>query len=195
MGAADVADILDRACHALEIGRVGDIGGIFPGKELALVRLEVVPVVLAAVHVVITLHVLFGRQEIRHGVGNFLLAGPDIPQKDRVALRVLREGLLVQVDVHATGDGVGHHQGRGGQVVHAHLGMYAALEVAVAREHGCRDQVVLFDRRGDRPGQGTRVPDAGGTAIADVMEAEFLEIFHDPGIFQVLGDHARAGGQ
>ncbi len=80
----------------------------------------------------------------------------------------------VGIDVDAPGDGICHHQRRGGQVVHAHLGMDPTLEVAVSRQDGHRAQVLLGNRLGDRLRQGTRVTDTDGAAIAYVVEAELL---------------------
>ena len=93
------------------------------------------------------------------------------------------------------GQGVGHHQRRGGQVVGPHLGVDPALEVAVAREHAGHHQVALVDRLGHRLGQRAAVADAGGAAVAHHVEAELLQVGQQPGRVEVLGDHLGARRQ
>jgi hypothetical protein len=58
------------------------------------------------------------------------------------AVRPVPSGSFVEVDVHRAGERVGHHQRRRGEVVGAHVRVDAALEVAVARQHRHRDEVV-----------------------------------------------------
>ena len=52
-------------------------------------------------------------------------------------------GSVVEVDVHPPGECIGDDQRRRGEVVGPDLGVDAALEVAVAGEHGADDQVAL----------------------------------------------------
>jgi hypothetical protein len=54
--------------------------------------------------------------------------------------------------------------------------MDAGLEVAIAGEDGGGDEVVLGDGVLDGPVEGAGIADAGGTAVADDLEAEFIEI-------------------
>jgi len=75
-----------------------------------------------------------GRVDLGHGVGDFLLAGPDIAQVDGFAVVVRPQRILGQVDAHAAGQRVGHYQRRRGQPVGLDQGVHAAFEVAVARE-------------------------------------------------------------
>ena len=77
------------------------------------------------------------------------------------------ERLVDQVDVGRAGQGIGHDQRRAGQVVGLHQRIDAALEVAVAAEHGRGHQVALRHRRGHRIGQRAAVADAGRAAVAD----------------------------
>ena len=114
---------------------------------------------------------------------------------DRLALAIGAERLVLQVDVHRAGQGVGDDQRRRGQVVGPHLGVDPALEVAVAGEDGDGDQVVFLDRLGDRGRQRARVADAGRAAVADQVEAELVEVRVEPGVLEVVGDDLRAGSQ
>ena len=94
----------------------------------------------------------------------------------------------MQVDVDAPGEGVGHHQGRRGQVVGAHLARDPALEVAVAGEDGNGDQLVFGDRGRGRGRQRPAVADAGRAAVAHGVEAELLQVGGQAGLGQVVGD-------
>src|SRR3546814_14120288 len=49
----------------------------------------------------------------------------------------------------------------------AYVGRHAALEIAIARKHAGRDDVVLVDRLRDRGRERPRIADAGGAAIAE----------------------------
>ena len=96
-------------------------------------------------------------------------------KKTGCPLRSVPERFVLQVDIHRAGQGVGDHQRRRGQVVRPHVGVDPSLEVAVARKHGDRDQVVFLDRLADGRGQGSRIADAGGAAVADQVETKLVE--------------------
>ena len=80
---------------------------------------------------------------------HFAVARPEIGQMDGLAVLARSERLAREVDIERAGEGVSHDQRRRGQEVHAHFRMYAALEVAVAREHRAPDEVLGLHRRGD----------------------------------------------
>ncbi len=79
--------------------------------------------------------------------GNLGLRGPDILQIYVPTIPACAEGIIVQVDIHAAGNGIGDNQRRAGQIVHAHLGMHAAFEIAIARQHCTDGQVAFTDGR------------------------------------------------
>ena len=94
--------------------------------------------------------VLLGLHRRADDRRHFLLARPDVFQEHVLAGLVLADRLGVPVDVDLAGQGVGDDQRRRGQIVRSHLGMHAALEVAVAAEHGGDDQAVRGDLFGNR---------------------------------------------
>ena len=94
---------------------------------------------------------------------------------------------------HLAQQRVGDHQRRRGQVVRAHVGVHAALEVAVAGDHRGADQPVVLDRIDDRVVQRAGVADAGGAAIAHRFEADRIEVLGQAGLVEIFGDHLRAG--
>ena len=195
-GFLDVGHGGRRHGHALEIGRVLDVGGVrVPGIGLAALDLDRLPVLVALEHVGIAL----GEQGVGDGsaldVRDFLVGRPDVAEIDGLAVRPLAHGLAHQVLLQGSRQGIGHHQGRRGQVVGPDIRIDTALEVPVAGEHGGRHQVTLVDRRGDRGRQGAGIADAGGAPIAHQIETHGVQVFLEAGIGEVVGDHLGSGGQ
>ena len=91
--------------------------------------------------------------------------------------------------------GVGDDERRRGQVVHADVGVDAALEVPVPRQHGTHREVGLADRIRYAIEQRTGVTDAGGAPVTDEVVAERLEWFHKAGLDEVVGDDSGAGSE
>ena len=56
------------------------------------------------------------------------------------------------------GDGIGDHQRRRGEVVHAHFGVDAALEIAVAGQHRADRQIAFGDGLDTGSGNGPELP-------------------------------------
>src|SRR5205814_7772138 len=96
-------------------------------------------------------------------------------------------------DVHAAGKGVRDDERRRGEVIEPGKWIDAALEVSVARQHGGGDKLLVFDRFGNRIGQGAGVPDTGRATIADDLKAKLVQVLEETGRFVILGDDARAG--
>ena len=102
-------------------------------------------------------------------------------------------GSLREVDVGRAGERVGHHQRRRGEVVGLHVGVDAALEVAVAGEHGRGHQLAVVDRLATRRRAAARCcrcrscsrsrPGGSRAPRGRCMQARLL---------QVLGHHLRA---
>ena len=191
--ALDVGELGRLGREVLEVRRQAHVGRVVvPLEAVALRHLERVPALVAVVDLAVGLaeHVrLHGRLD---GLGDLLLVRPDVLEEDVVAVLVLAERLVEQVDVHRPGDRVGDAQRRRGEVVHLHVGVDAALEVAVAREHGDDREVLGLDDVGDLLRQRTGVPDAGRAAVADEVEAERLEALGQLRALEVLGDDLRA---
>ena len=83
--------------------------------------------------------------------------------------------------MHAAGQSVGDDQRRGGKEVHLALGVDAAFEIAVARQHRAHGQIVVGHRRAHLGDQRPGVADAGGAAVADQVEAELVQVRRQPG--------------
>src|SRR5690606_35930186 len=128
-------------------------------------------------------------------VADLALAGPDIAQVDRLAVAAGAQRLAGQVDVDRASQGVGDDQWWRGQEAGVHLRVDATLEVAVAAEHRGDDQFMLVDRLADFRDERAAVADAGRAAVADGVEAQFLQVRRQASILVVVGHGARAGRQ
>ncbi len=179
-------DILERIrarrfLHALEIGRVGDVGGaVVPAIGLTLGNRNVLPFFFTAEHIGVFGHEHFARYHAMHRIGHFLIGRPDVFQIDGLAVLTGADGIFRDVDLHRTGKGVGHHQHRAGQVVRPHQRMHAAFEVAVARQHRRHHQVMILDGLFDIVVQRAGVTDTGRTAITHQVETQLVERLVEP---------------
>ena len=100
---------------------------------------------------------------------------------------------MLEVDVDRARERVGDDERGRGEVARAHERVDAALEVAVAREHGADGELVVAHGLGDLVRERARVADAGRAAVADELEAERVERLLQAGGREVVGDDARAG--
>ncbi len=191
-----VVDAAGRHRHAIEVGRVLDVGRIgIPCIQIAVRRGDGVPAGIALEHVGVVLGEHFRADGAGDEVADLAVARPDVPEVDRLAVAARAQRFGGQVDVGGAGDRVGDHERRRGQVVHLHFGVHAALEVAVARQHRSHHQVPGGDAGADFHRQRAGIADAGGAAVADHVEAQLLQVIQHPGLFQVVGDHARTRSQ
>ncbi len=195
-GLDDVGDRLRLHAHALEIGRVLNIGGAdVPGIGLAAGHLDALPGLVALEDV----GVAGGEHLVRHVLalkrGDLFVGRPDVLQIDGLAVLAFAERLGGQVDLHRAGQGVGDHQGRRGQIVGPHVGVHPTFKVAVAREDRAGHQVALLDGLGNGFRQRPGIADAGGAAIAHQVEAERVQRLGQARALQIVGDHLRARRQ
>src|SRR3981189_3615915 len=177
---ARVDDVGERprcARHVVEVGWVLHIGRIaVPRIGQAALDRDLAPRRVALEHVgVFAREHLLGDALADHRVD--LAAGrPDVAQEHLLSLLVDAERRLGDVDIHRARDRIGDDQWGRSQIVGAHVRVDAALEIAVARQHGGGHQIVLVDRLGNLRRQRARIADAGGAAEADQVEAELVEV-------------------
>ena len=110
-------------------------------------------------------------------------------------VRARPQGLVDDVEVHRTGQGIGDHQRRRRQVVHPHVGVYPALEIAVARQDRDDGEAALGHGLGDTGQQRPAVADTGGATEADQGEPQLVEVRGQAGALVVVHDHLRPGGE
>ena len=161
-GADDVGDRVGRHGQALEEGGPKHVGGVaVPGEggrrwrspRPATARPRRTPRRSAG-------GTSSEVSDVRMASVDLLGRGPQVGQAGpaRPSASVPR-GSRGQVDVHGAGQGVGHHQRGRGQVVHPHVGVDPALEVAVAREHRRPPTGRLLWTASDTPGsRGPELP-------------------------------------
>ncbi len=141
-GTADVGEPRRLLAHAVEVRRVAHVGGIVLPFELTRRRhRHLSPAPIAGKHV--------GVARAKHvrvdggadGVLDLPAARPDVAQVDGLAVGVLAERIVDQVESHVARDGVGDDQRWRGEEIHAHVGVNAALEVTITREHRAGNDV------------------------------------------------------
>ena len=114
-----------------------------------------------------------------------------------------RRGARREVDVHGPGDRVRDDQRRGGEVVHPHVGVDAALEVAVAREHRGDREAALREASRSPLGAGrscrcrscSRNRRGRSRACRDTGERRRGRSIHDPRARSQRGLHPRLGAR
>ena len=127
-----------------------DVGGVrLPNEHVALWDGQFLPLIgpLEDLAVAAAEH---AGVDLAHRYLHLRLRRPDVAQVDVLPIIPLPERLRLQIDVHPARQRVRNDQRRRGEVIRADLRVDAALEVAVAREHGRREQVALLDRARDR---------------------------------------------
>ena len=156
----------------LEEGRESDIGrGVVPAIQRPCLAGDGVPTGLTEDVLVATLEHL----RVNHPVDcrtDLGVAGPDVRQHHGLARGSVADGVVREIDVQVSGEGIGNHQRGASEVVRLDLLVNPALEVPVPREYAPYDEVGLVHRSLDLLVEGARVADAGGAPVADDAESE-----------------------
>ena len=114
---------------------------------------------------------------------------------DGAAVAAPAQRLARQVHRHGTGQRIGHHQRRRGQIVGAGGRVHAAFEIAVAGKHGGHGQAALVDGVLHRLRQGAGIADAGGAAVSHQVETLGVQRLLQPGPGQIVAHRPAAGCQ
>ena len=184
-------DRLDRAgCHreVREEWRLLDVGRfLLEGVNIARRGRDLVPlrILLGEVDVETAEHL--GLEGGLHLVAHLLQRGPDILQKHGGAGLITAERLGRKVDIDTACEGKCDDQRRRHQEVRLDVLMDAGLEIAVTREHGGRDKIVLHNGFLDRRRKRAGVSDTSRAAIADRLKAELVEERRETGFIEIIG--------
>ena len=101
-----------------------------------------------------------GRERAVHRCAHLGVRRPHVLQEDRLPVAPRAEGLGREIHVDAPRERVRDDERRRREIGRAHLRMDAPLEVAVPREHGGDDEIVILDRAADGVGKRAGVTDA-----------------------------------
>ncbi len=102
---------------------------------------------------------------------DLFVARPDVAEVDRLAVLVVADGILGEVDVDRAGQGVGNDQRRGSQIVGFDIGWIRPSKLRLPDKHGGDGQIVVVDGLADLFRQRAAVSDAGGAAVPGEGEA------------------------
>ena len=132
-GIDDVADRARLCAHPLEVGWVLHVGrGWRPVIGQRIRGFHALPFFVAFEDVGIFGQERFARDGRFDQFCDFGACGPDVFQEDVIAVLVLTDRILGQVDVQGAGKCVSHNQRGRGKVVGAHVRADPPFEVAVA---------------------------------------------------------------
>ncbi len=135
-GAGDVLDGLRVHRHAVEVGRLAHVGGlVVPLEQVTRRGFEPLPALVTVEDGAVFLGEHAGVDRLVDRALDLLGSRPDVLEEHVDAVFVLAQRLVLEVEVHRSGQRVGDDERRRGQVVHLDVGADAALEVAVARKH------------------------------------------------------------
>src|SRR5699024_6009176 len=175
--ALDVFNWLWLFAHVVEVWCLADVGGIFiPLEGLAFWNIQVAPCIVALEDVSVVSFVHFARDSFLDGCFNLFGGWPDVLQEDIVAVLVLTQSIVFEVEVHGARDSVSDNHDWRSQVVHLHVRGDAAFEVTVTGQNcGCC-QVVFVDGVRDLIRQCAGVTNTGGATEAREIEAHCLKV-------------------
>ena len=134
---ASAFNIADRGWglgHAFEVGWILYISGVgIPSVDFALRGVDTFPVGVTFEHAVIA-RLKHGRVDVvDYGILHFRLRWPDILHIDRIAILIIAQRIVEQIEVHIACNRVSNHERWRCQEVVLHQGVDAAFEVAVSR--------------------------------------------------------------
>ena len=171
--AVDFADGPGRGSEADEERRLLNVSrGVLPWVKRAAGHGNGIPSGVAVPGILVTLAEHLRADGAAQGFTHFRLRRPDVAQVDGVALAVFAQRFGGQVDIHGARQRVSHHQRRRRQVIRAHLGMHAALKIAIAGKHRRGHQLALGHRARHFRRQRPAVADARGAAITHQVEVQ-----------------------
>ena len=180
-----------RLCaHAVEVRRAAHVrGGLVPRERVGRLAAKLLPGGVAVVQAARTLLVKLLRGEPLQQVGDLGIGRPDVSQLHRRAIGALAQNGVRQIHVHGACQRIGDHSCRRAQVVLRHVGRDAALEVAVARKHAGKLQIVGDIMQCRQNGAG--VADAAHAAETARVKAQVAQAIHQAGALkQQLGGMA-----
>ncbi len=178
---------------ALPIGRPPDIGALrAPLVEGAHLRSDTL-VQVEHGNVGFT-ELLRLHRRLDDGI-DFAVFRPDILESDRIALGVVTQHVLLDIETDGARNGIGHHQRRRGQKRLFGVRVDTPIEVAVTRQHRRGIEIATNDLLLDTRLQCAGHAVAGGAGVCHDAEAQRFQLAHQLGFFQVHLDRLRPRSQ
>ena len=120
-----------------------------------------------------------------HDGVNFRIIRPDVLQGNGVAILVVTQGVFFDVEADGACNRISHHKRRRCQERLLGVGVNAAVKVPVARKHGGGIQVPINNFLLDLRVQCATHAITGGAGESHYAEAEFFQLGHQAGFFQI----------
>ena len=181
------------ASHADEIRRVLHVGRfLVPAVRQRALHLNAAPIRIALEHVGVFLGEHLLVDGLAHDAVDLAARRPDVLEEDLLALLVEAERLLEEIGIHRARERIGDDERRRRQIVRSHVGVDAAFEVTIARQHRGGDQILVVDRLGDLGRERAGIADARGAAETDQVVTELVQVLLQTGLVEIFGDDLRA---
>ena len=107
---------------------------------------------------------------------NFLIAWPDIAERDGLAIRTHPQRISFDVKAHGSSDGIGNHQRRRREERLFGIGVDTTIKITVTRENGSRVQVPVDHLLLNDGVKGAAHAVTGRAGKSDNPEAKCLEL-------------------
>ena len=126
---------------------------------------------------------------------DLFISWPDVFQGNRVALLVIPQHILFDIEADGTGNRVGHYQRRRGQKGLLGIGVNTPVKIAVTREHGGSVKITLDHLFLDHRVQRARHTVTGSTGKGDHIKTQLLQLRQQAGLLQIHFHRLGAGCQ
>ena len=191
--AADVFGLRRLYGHSLKIRRLFDVSRIrLPHISLALRDGQFAPALVSRED----FGVAFAKHSRFHGfldrLRNFPLRRPQIRQEYWATLAIPPQRLIAEISINLSDQREGYDQRRRHQIVGAHLRINPAFEIAISRQYRRDHQILFFNCFRNHCRKRPGIADASSTSVAHDVEAQLVEVFHQPGVFEVIAHHLRS---
>src|SRR5258708_25865125 len=125
--------------------RLPDVGRVwFPLVGLAFGNCQPAPMLVSLENFAIAPGKHLRGNRLLHGLLDLTLRGPDIGERDGVAIFSVAQRIFAQVDVNASGEGEGHYQRRCRKIFVVNPTVYDPCEIVIAMLGGSYYQLLLL---------------------------------------------------
>ena len=94
-----------------------------------------------------------------------------------------------KIDMYPARQRKGNNQRGRHQKIRLDVLMHACFEISVSRKHRSGNQVEFVDRLLDIRMERSRIANAGGTAVANQIKSELIEVLLQSGFVEIIGNN------